>query len=143
MVIARDATKYICTSCLHRHLAYRSPIFKHVTISKASITATAWPRENRQAFAKPEERSKIPDKANGDEEGHGGMSRRLAQMTDETIEQSGRNARKAFAEGGFSEELKKRLEERIQETSFKSDNSAAFAQVTMPVRCKSRYHQCR
>ena len=65
------------------------------------------------------------------------MSRRLAQMTDESIEQGGRSAKKAIEEGGFSEELKRRLEERIQESSFKSENPAVFAQVNMPVRSKA------
>ena len=64
------------------------------------------------------------------------MSRRLAQMTDESIEQGGRSAKKAIEEGGFSEELKHRLEARIQESSFKNENPAAFAQVNMPVRSK-------
>ena len=59
-------------------------------------------------------------------------------MTDESIEQDGRSAKKAIEEGGFSEELKRRLGERIQESSFKSENPAAFAQVNMPVRSKPR-----
>lgn len=67
-------------------------------------------------------------------EGTGAMSRRLADMTDETLESGGRTARKAVEEAGFSEELKKRLEARIQDSEFRSENPAAFAQVNMPVR---------
>ena len=62
------------------------------------------------------------------------MSERLAQITDELIEQDGRRAKKAIEEGGFSEELKKKLEARLQESSFRSKNAAAFAQVSLPVR---------
>jgi hypothetical protein len=34
---------------------------------------------------------------------------------------------------GFSEELKKQLEERIAQSSFRSENAAAVSQVDMPV----------
>lgn len=61
------------------------------------------------------------------------MSRRLEEMTDRTIEESGERSRKAFEDAGFSEELKKELEERIAMSSFKSENAAAFAQVDLPV----------
>ena len=64
------------------------------------------------------------------------MSGRLAQMTDEMFEQGGRSAKKAIEEGGFSEELKKKLEARLQESSFRSENAAAFAQASLPVRPK-------
>lgn len=64
------------------------------------------------------------------------MAGRLAQMTNEMIEQGGRSAKKAIEEGGFSEELKKKLEARLQESSFRSENAAAFAQASLPVRSK-------
>lgn len=62
------------------------------------------------------------------------MSRRLAEMTDETIEQGSRHAQKAIQEPGFSEEMKKRLEARILDSKFKIENPVAFAQMSMPVR---------
>ena len=61
------------------------------------------------------------------------MSRRLADMTDESIEQGGRSAQKAVGEAGFSEELKRQLEARIADSKFKGENPAAFAQANMPV----------
>ena len=62
------------------------------------------------------------------------MSERLAQMTDGMIEQDGRSTKKAIEEGGFSEELKKKLEARLQEHLFRSENATAFAQANLPVR---------
>ena len=62
------------------------------------------------------------------------MSERLMQMTDEIIEGDGRRMKKAFEEGGFSEDLKKKLESRLQGSSFRSENAAAFAQANLPVR---------
>ncbi len=55
-------------------------------------------------------------------------------MTDEMIEEDSRRAKKVIDEGGFSEELKKKLEARLQESSFRSENAAAFAQANLPVR---------
>ena len=55
------------------------------------------------------------------------------QMTDEMIERDGRSTKKAFEEAGFSEDLKKKLESRLQESSFRSENAAAFAQANLPV----------
>ena len=61
------------------------------------------------------------------------MSEQLAQLTEEAIEQGGRGARKAVEEAGFSEELKKQLEARIKDSTFKSDNAAALAYANLPV----------
>lgn len=61
------------------------------------------------------------------------MSSRLAQMTDESLSHEGRGAEKVIEEAGFSEELKRQLEGRIKESTFKSENPAAFAQLNMPV----------
>lgn len=58
-------------------------------------------------------------------------------MTEEAVEQGGRSAKKAIEEGGFSEELRRQLEARIQDSSFKSENPAAFAQLNMPVRLET------
>jgi len=53
-------------------------------------------------------------------------------MSEESLETGGRSARKAVEEAGFSEDLKRQLEERIANASFRSDNASAFAQVNMP-----------
>lgn len=60
------------------------------------------------------------------------MSRRLAEMTEEAMLSGGRSALRNMQEAGFSEELKKQLEQRIAETSFKSENAAAFSVANMP-----------
>ncbi|KAL8718504.1 MAG: hypothetical protein Q9225_004372 [Loekoesia sp. 1 TL-2023] len=62
----------------------------------------------------------------------GAMSKRLSEMTEEHIEYGGRSARKAMDEAGFSEELKRRLEAKIADSTFKSENPAAFAQLNLP-----------
>ena len=64
----------------------------------------------------------------------GAMSRRLSEMTEETMDTGGRSARKAMEEAGFSEELKKQLEDRIAQTVFRSKNQQALSQAEIPVR---------
>ncbi|PNS20909.1 hypothetical protein CAC42_2840 [Sphaceloma murrayae] len=53
-------------------------------------------------------------------------------MTSESLETGGRAARKAVSEAGFSEELKKQLEERLANASFKSEHAQAFATSNLP-----------
>lgn len=139
MVIVKKSGPFICTRCLYGQLVCPSFSAQNGRYSKAFATSTALPQQNEQASAKDEDHTETHKEVaeNGGEPG--GMSRRLAQMTDESIEQGGRSAKKAIEEGGFSEELKRRLEERIQGSSFKNENPAAFAQVNMPVRFKPRF----
>lgn len=63
----------------------------------------------------------------------GAMSRKLAEMTEDAMLEGGRSARKNMEQAGFSEDLKKQLEERIAATSFKNDYAAAHSIVNMPV----------
>ncbi|KAK4502798.1 hypothetical protein PRZ48_006224 [Zasmidium cellare] len=78
----------------------------------------------------------ISSRGNGDpakeEEEEGALTRRLREMSEESLETGGRSARKAVEEAGFSEDLKRELEKKIADASFRSDNASAFAQVNMP-----------
>lgn len=66
-------------------------------------------------------------------EQEGAMSRRLAEMAEETMDTGSKSDRKLMKDAGFSDELKKQLEERISQTGFASQNQQAASQVTMPV----------
>ncbi|KAK5002031.1 hypothetical protein LTR28_011913, partial [Elasticomyces elasticus] len=66
------------------------------------------------------------------EKEQGAMSKRLSEMSDETLETGGKSARKAIEEAGFDEQLRKKLEERIANASFRSENASAFAQAELP-----------
>nr|POE47086.1 nucleoporin [Quercus suber] len=61
----------------------------------------------------------------------GAMSRRLAALSEHALEDGGRSARKVVEEAGFSDDLKRELEERIANASFRSENARAFAQASM------------
>ena len=69
----------------------------------------------------------------GKDEPDSAMSRRLAQMAEDAILEGGPSARRNIEHAGFSEELKKQLEERVAAASFKSENAAAYSIVNMPV----------
>lgn len=61
------------------------------------------------------------------------MSRRLSQMTEDAMVEGGRSARRNIEHAGFSEDLKKQLEERVLAASFRSEHAAAHSFLDMPV----------
>ena len=63
----------------------------------------------------------------------GAMSRRLAEMAEETIDTGSKSDRKLMREVGFSEELKKQLEDRIADTGFAAEKQRAASEINMPV----------
>nr|POE74729.1 hypothetical protein CFP56_37260 [Quercus suber] len=65
------------------------------------------------------------------EDERGAMSRRLADLSENALESGGRGAQKAVEEAGFSDDLKRELEERIANASFRSENARAFAQANL------------
>ena len=130
MNIAKRANPYICVRCLYRQSFLSAILRKNGIISRCFAQSVALPQETSKADGDP----KSTSGANEQGQAEGRMSKRLAQMTDEMIEQDGRGTKRAVEEGGFSEELKRKLEARLQESSFRSENAAAFAQANLPVR---------
>jgi hypothetical protein len=61
------------------------------------------------------------------------MTRRLAEMTEESVDIGGLSAAKNVEAAGFSNELKKQLESRIADSAFRSQNQRAFVEVDLPV----------
>jgi hypothetical protein len=55
-------------------------------------------------------------------------------MAEETMDTGSKSDRKLMQDVGFSEELKRKLEERIAQTAFQAENQQAFSEVNMPVR---------
>lgn len=129
MNIAKRLHPYTCTRYLCRPSQLLASFRKYDNVSRNFAQSTGLPPNK----SKEDESTSTPD-ANVQGQEKGRMSGRLAQITDELIEQDGRGAKKAIEEGGFSEELKKKLEARLQESSFRSKNAAAFAHARLPVR---------
>jgi hypothetical protein len=89
--------------------------------------------------AQTEEKRK-DDVAPKEEKEQGAMARRLSQMTEDAILEGGRSARHNIENAGFSEDLKRQLEERVKAASFKSEHAAAHSILDMPVSSPVRTH---
>lgn len=89
----------------------------------------------RTQAAPPSEENKNDEDPNSEkQENETPMARRLAQMTEDAMLEGGRSGRRNMEQAGFSNELKKELEERIAASSFKSEHASAHSLVDMPVR---------
>jgi hypothetical protein len=65
------------------------------------------------------------------------MSRRLAELAEQSLEDAGGARAQKFArEAGFPEKLLQKLEDRIQASSFESEHAAALSQINLPVSYK-------
>jgi len=64
------------------------------------------------------------------------MSRRLSEMAEETIDTGSKSDRKMMQDVGFSEDLKKRLQQRIAQSAFQAENQQAISVANLPV-CKT------
>ncbi|PVH93583.1 hypothetical protein DM02DRAFT_541247 [Periconia macrospinosa] len=53
-------------------------------------------------------------------------------MSEEALETGGRSAQNTISSAGFSEDLKKQLEERIASANFRAENRAAFVEAELP-----------
>lgn len=103
-----------------------------------SNAATRQGQEEKEAETENQAEAKKNNGPAPDETEHGAMSRRLAEMTEDSLLEGGKSSRNNIQQAGFSEELKAKLEEKIAAASFKSEHAAAFSIHNMPVRPESR-----
>ncbi|KXL45264.1 MAG: hypothetical protein FE78DRAFT_90701 [Acidomyces sp. 'richmondensis'] len=115
----RNSSRFICNRCVYAEAYSTRP----------------QPRPNVRCYTSdptspPQSR---PDgtKAGQQAQEEGALSRRLAQMSEEYLEEGGKSARKAVEEAGFSEDLKQQLQEKIAKAKFMSDNASAFASASI------------
>ena len=121
-----------CARCLPRLINLWGRFDKHELQYRPF--STVLPLQNQEPATSGGEAQHVEGEQKTEDESVGALSRRLAEMTEESIESGGRTARKMMDEAGFSEELKRKLEAKIQGSSFRDENPAAFAQMDMPVR---------
>lgn len=114
----------LCARCLRVRKAAASPTLAHAG-SRRYVSDSKPP----QPSDSDGERSESSDQA---EDVKGAMTRRLEEMSEETLESGGKSARKFIEEAGFSEDLKRKLEQRIADANFRSEHASAFAQANMP-----------
>ncbi len=120
----------------------RQILFRHIqSILTSRITrhpclpARLSPCQRYATSGEPKDRQDEHDTARLEVENEeGAMSRRLVEMTEQSIQDPGGRSKKVMHEAGFSEELISKLEDRIKAAEFKTENASAFAQVNMFVR---------
>ncbi|KAL2431603.1 hypothetical protein ABEF95_012251 [Exophiala dermatitidis] len=122
---------WTCSRCLRaQRLRGASPYYssRSIDISRSFSVATQLWEEQKPSNHKLND----ADKATSNEQEEGAMSRRLAEMAEETIDTGSRSDRRLIQEAGFSDDLKKQLEERIAQTEFAAQNQRAASVVNMP-----------
>lgn len=111
---------------------HRSSRDKEQVVSKEAGLQKDSPKE-----LKPESKRSETESQKSREEGDNAMSRRLASMREEALQEGGSSFRN-LESAGFSPDLKARLEEKILKegynATFKTDNARAFSLANMPVR---------
>ena len=119
---------YICANCPSRQLRPYA-VFNILQRSPRSFTTSVRLPQSGNASSSQTEKK---NNAEREEKEIGAMSRRLTDFTNASIGGGGREAKRFVENTGFSEELKKKLEARIEDTKFRNENSAAFAEINMP-----------
>ena len=111
-------------------------------VSRSTPQCTSWQefhtavaRRAGQATARKDE-----DEDETSEQEQGAMSRRLSEMAEETMDTGSKSDRKLMEQVGFSDDLKKQLEERITQTTFRARNQKALSEAELPVspRCQGK-----
>ncbi len=108
--------------------------FKALDLSSSAAYVRSF--SNILPLSLPHVASKHDEQDNGQKGGkeEGAMSKRLAEMTEETIDRDRRSAAQTVEAAGFSEELKKKLEARIADGAFRTQNQRALSEAEIPVR---------
>lgn len=115
---------------------------RHTTIFRNTASSIRPARQIHRAFSTTSRRQNAGSQTNAssdasysgvNSEEESAMQRRLSEMTEQAMLEGGRSAQRNIEQAGFSEDLKKRLQERIAATTFKNEYAAAHSIVNMPV----------
>lgn len=129
----RTKRLWICESCL-RSQRLLLPKLSHLPQSPRYFGTSLLLRQSSEAIRQDDDQE---DSGAGKKADTGALSRRLSEMTDEIVESGDHSARKAVEEAGFSDELKRQLEERIAGNSLRAQHPQAFSELDMPVSSRS------
>jgi hypothetical protein len=136
MPISTALTPYVCARCIRatrRVPLYALPPAQPFVRQYANAATRAREEEEiRQPIAKDGDKKKNEAKSSGKEEG--AMTRRFRVMSEEALESDPRGASKTVEAAGFSEDLKRELEERIASANFRTENRNAFAEIELSNR---------
>lgn len=121
MVSHRTVTAaWTCSSCLRAQAQRQALSARNVQWRSLSSSGSI------------QDESQSGKDAAGQNEDKGAMSRRLSDMAEATMDTGSKSDRKLMSDAGFSDDLKKQLEERIAQTAFQAQNQQALSQASMP-----------
>ncbi|KAJ5315100.1 hypothetical protein N7476_005407 [Penicillium atrosanguineum] len=114
--------------------------FRRVAVRPSIHTVAPTPRRFSAACQRRQNANSTNTKTDEDgesdkkqeEEEKGAMARRLSQMTEDAMLEGGRSAQRNMEAAGFSEDLKKQLEERVKAAAFKSEYAVEHSILDMP-----------
>ncbi len=118
-----------CARCLCRN---QPKNFRRVRTTRGFSAST--PIRNEQKQEPVSNGEQVSAKLPHETQEPGAMSRQLEDLTEQSVLEGGsRSAKKIMEDGGFSRELKAKLEAKIEAVKFKRENAAAFTVLDMPV----------
>lgn len=120
----RVVSPWICSSCRASQAQSLATTQRTLVGGKRHFRSATPLRVGQAKEQKDEEREKE----------QGAMSRRLSEMAEETMDTGSKSDRKMMQDVGFSEDLKKQLEERIAQSAFQAENQQAISVANLPVR---------
>jgi hypothetical protein len=129
---------YTCARCLRAKSGVSAPSPRSIRVRHigprgyAGSAVQRKSEEDGQQESATEASGHEGRKIESEEKNEGAMSRRLRDMSEEALESGGRSTQKAISEAGFSDDLKRQLEERIASASFRAENRSAFAEAELP-----------
>ena len=126
----RRVSARICSDCLP---TYSLRAIRTQKLNASRTFSSHSPLSATQSAAPKDEDEDDKPKNGGQEEG--AMSRRLSDMAEEIMDTGSKSDRRLMEDAGFSAELKRKLEERISQTTFRAGHQQAFSEANMPVRC--------
>lgn len=137
MPVLAASRPYICARCLR---AKRPSILRSIATDPVRQYTNAAPqhreKDETQDDDTPAERLRPQEvKAEAEAKEEGALTRRLRGMSEEALESGGHGALRAVQEsGGFSEDLKAQLEQRIASASLRSSEAALPAAASRHTR---------
>lgn len=133
MTVKVSTLPYTCARCLRsrtRPLKSSYPPFAAPLSTTSRTPQQQAVRNDASTEQQPPPGAQNKSSAKAVEDGEvGAMTRRLQDLSEESLASSGRRARKAVEEAGFNEELKEQLLNRLADANFRAENPAAFAQA--------------
>jgi hypothetical protein len=127
------STPYICARCIRITRRVPPCAFAHTRPlgRRFADAATQRRQDDGHEQLAAGEGDNRGDVANDNKKEEGAMTRRFRAMSEEALESDPSGASKTVEAAGFSDDLRRQLEERIASANFRSEHRNAFAEIEL------------